>query len=149
MRSYASAYKMCGRRFPSRLNRTARSSRAGPRARRPPNQLAWETLPGSAREGGEQLPSSEYLNEIKAMISGEAQINSKDQSNGYPGIDGIKTCISKAYGGGDYGSVYWISAENIIAVTKTNYVKVSSSAAVTGTGFGANGSTYNNNAFDP
>ena len=44
MRSYASAYKMCVVTFPSRLNRTARSRRAGPRARRPPDQLAWQTL---------------------------------------------------------------------------------------------------------
>jgi hypothetical protein len=47
---------MCVVTFPSRLNRTARSRRAGPRARRPPDQLAWQTLSRSAREGGEQLP---------------------------------------------------------------------------------------------
>lgn len=47
--------KCVSRRFPSRLNRTARSRRAGPRARRPPDQLAWQTLSRSAREGGEQL----------------------------------------------------------------------------------------------
>jgi hypothetical protein len=52
MRSYASAYKMCVATFPSRLNRTARSRRAGPRARRPPDQLAWQTSSRSAREGG-------------------------------------------------------------------------------------------------
>jgi hypothetical protein len=56
MRLDASAYKMCVATFPSPLNRTARSRRAGPRARRLPDQLAWETLSRSAREGGEQLP---------------------------------------------------------------------------------------------
>jgi hypothetical protein len=55
MRLDASAYKMCVATFPSPLNRTARSRRAGPRARRLPDQLAWETLSRSAREGGEQL----------------------------------------------------------------------------------------------
>jgi len=49
--------KCVWRLSPSRLNRTARSRRAGPRARRPPDQLAWQTLSRSAREGGgEQLP---------------------------------------------------------------------------------------------
>jgi hypothetical protein len=52
MRLDASAYKMCVATFPSPLNRTARSRRAGPRARRLPDQLAWETLSRSAREGG-------------------------------------------------------------------------------------------------
>ena len=52
MRLDASAYKMCVATFPSPLNRTARSRRAGPL----PDQLAWETLSRSAREGGEQLP---------------------------------------------------------------------------------------------
>jgi hypothetical protein len=55
MRSYASAYKMCVVTFPSRLNRTARSRRAGPRARRPPDQLAWQTLSLLPERGGEQL----------------------------------------------------------------------------------------------
>src|SRR5438034_10645941 len=43
------------RRFPSPLNRTARSRRASPHARRLPEQLACETLPGSTPRGGEQL----------------------------------------------------------------------------------------------
>jgi hypothetical protein len=92
--------------------------------------------------------SSEYLDEIKAVISGTAQIKSADVNNGYPGIDGLKTCILTAYGPGDYKSVYWISAANIIAVTRSNYKQVSSSLNVSGTGFGANGSTYNHNGDD-
>src|SRR5438552_13370187 len=51
MLSYASAYKMCVPTLSKLLNATARSRRAGPRACRLPDQLAWETLPGSAREG--------------------------------------------------------------------------------------------------
>src|SRR5713101_875110 len=55
MRSYASAYKMCVVTFPSRLNRTARSRRAGPRARRPPDQLAGRRYRVLPERGGEQL----------------------------------------------------------------------------------------------
>src|SRR5437667_5281861 len=51
MLSYASAYKMCVPTLSKLLNATARSRRAGRRACRLPDQLAWETLPGSAREG--------------------------------------------------------------------------------------------------
>src|SRR5271169_425123 len=39
------------------INGSAQSCRPGPRARRLPDQLAWEALPGSARDGGEQLQS--------------------------------------------------------------------------------------------
>jgi hypothetical protein len=92
--------------------------------------------------------SSEYLEEIKAVISGTAQIKSSDYNNGYPGLEGLKTCILYVYGPGTYKSVYWIKSANVIAVTKTNYKQVSSSLNVSGTGFGANGSTYNHNGFD-
>src|SRR5437667_5011934 len=61
MLSYASAYKMCVPTLSKLLNATARSRRAGPRACRLPDQLAWETLPGSAREG-----VSSYKGEARA-----------------------------------------------------------------------------------
>src|ERR1700680_4918329 len=61
--------KCVWRRFPSRLNRTARSRRAGPRARRPPDQLAWQTLSRSAREGGEQLQLLSDLTSVEYLQS--------------------------------------------------------------------------------
>jgi hypothetical protein len=92
--------------------------------------------------------STEYLEEIRAVISGTAQIKSLDVNNGYPGVEGVKECLLRAYGPGNYNTVYWISAANIIAVSKSNFRQVSSSAAVTATAFGANGSTYNHDGID-
>src|SRR5437870_4601077 len=60
------------RRFPSPLNRTARSRRASPHARRLPEQLACETLPGSTPRGGEQLLniSMETMSRAEAIGAG-------------------------------------------------------------------------------
>lgn len=93
---------------------------------------------------------SEFLDEIKASISGVASIKSigDDGNNGYPGIDGIKACLLRAYGPKKYGKVFWIQAANIIAVARSNFRKVSNSLSVTGTGFGFGGSTYNNDIID-
>lgn len=89
--------------------------------------------------------SSQVVEEIKASISGTASIKSVGGDRGYPGIDGIKACLLRMYGPGNYGTVYWISSANIISVTRTGFTKVSNSMDVTGTGFGANGKTYNSN----
>jgi hypothetical protein len=91
--------------------------------------------------------SSEYLDEVKASISATASIKSisTDEHGGYPGIDGIKACLLKAYGPGTYKKVIWIQAANIISVTTSRFTKVSNSLAITGTAFGFDGSTYNSN----
>lgn len=92
--------------------------------------------------------STEYVDEVKASISATASIKSigTDFNNGYPGIDGIKACLYKAYGPGEYKKVIWIQAANVIAVTKSRFSKVSNGMEVTGTGFGFGGSTYNSNS---
>src|SRR5437667_6469221 len=67
MLSYASAYKMCVPTLSKLLNATARSRRAGPRACRLPDQLAWETLPGSAREG---VSSYQHIQQDNKLVIG-------------------------------------------------------------------------------
>lgn len=92
--------------------------------------------------------SSDYLDEVKASVSATASIKSigTDEHNGYPGIDGIKACLFRAYGAGTYKKVIWIQAANIISVTTSRFTKVSNSLAITGTAFGFDGSTYNSNS---
>ena len=62
---------------------------------------------------------------------------------GFPGITVIRTALQNAGLNPNVASVYWISAASTISVSRNTYTKVSSSAQVTGTGFGANGGTYN------
>jgi hypothetical protein len=92
--------------------------------------------------------NAEQLDEVKATIAGTAQIKSTSPNNGYPGIEGVKSCLLQIFGPGSYPTVYWISAANIIEVTKSHFVQVSSSTAVNATGFGFTGSTYNHNGID-
>lgn len=87
--------------------------------------------------------SSEYLDEVKAIIAGTALITQRSPNAGYPGIRGLRACILKNNGPGKYGTVYWIRSANIIAVTKRQFKQVSSAEGVTATGFGLNGNTYN------
>lgn len=89
--------------------------------------------------------AAEYVDEVKASISATASLKSGavDDGNGYPGIDGIKACLLRAYGPKNYKKVIWIQAANIISVTTSRFSKVSNSLAVTGTAFGFNGATFN------
>src|SRR5438132_5086562 len=93
MLSYASAYKMCVPTLSKLLNATARSRRAGPRACRLPDQLAWETLPGSAREGvssyTEGYPRKTRVQHVpdRRRIGGDRSSGcepSRSYSDGYP-----------------------------------------------------------------
>jgi hypothetical protein len=92
--------------------------------------------------------SAEFSDEVKAVISGTAIFSAASPNNGYPGIDGLRACILHNNGSGSYGTVFWISAANILDVTIQHFKQVSSSGSVTGTGFGFNGSTYNHNGTD-
>lgn len=89
--------------------------------------------------------SAEYYDEIKATVAGTAQFSPNSANNGYPGVDGLKACILRNEGPGNYGIVYWISAANIFDVTLQHFKQVSSTEGVTATAFGLNGSTYNHN----
>ena len=86
--------------------------------------------------------SKDSLAEVRVSVSGTALIKSKDASNGFPGYAGIKSCLLHDYGAGDFGTVYWISAANIITVSSQVYTKVDGSLGVSGQGFGFGGSTY-------
>lgn len=92
--------------------------------------------------------STDYLDEVKASVSATASIKASgsDKRGGYPGIDGIKACLLLAYGPGTYKKVIWIQSANIISVTTSRFTKVSNSFAATGTAFGFNGATYNENS---
>lgn len=92
--------------------------------------------------------SMEYLDEIKAVISGTAQIKALTYNDGYPGVEGIRACLLEAYGPGNYDKVYWIAAANVIDVTRSNFRKVGSALSVTASAFGAESSTYNHNGAD-
>lgn len=90
--------------------------------------------------------TSEYVDEVKASVSAIASIKSSGtEYSGYPGIAGIRACLLQAYGPARYNKVYWISAANVISVTTSRYYKVGDSLAITGTGFGFDGATYNSN----
>jgi hypothetical protein len=89
--------------------------------------------------------SSDRFNEIKATTVATATFSNDSPSSGYPGIEAIKAAMAAA--GHDPAVVpfvYWLSAGNTIAVSTDTFTKVSSDEHVTGTGIGANGSTYNN-----
>lgn len=92
--------------------------------------------------------SSDYVDEVKASVSATASIKASgaDKKGGYPGIDGIKACLLLAYGPGTYKKVIWIQSANIISVTTSRFTKISNSFAATGTAFGFNGATYNENS---
>ena len=88
--------------------------------------------------------SDEYYDEIRATTVATAVIAEGAPNAGFPGIQAIKNALLTARGISDVPVVYWISAANVISVSKTTFQKVSSSVAVSYSGFGANGSTYNN-----
>ena len=92
--------------------------------------------------------SADYIDEVKASISATASISTAgtDDGNGFPGIGGIKACILKNFGPGNYKKVIWIQSANIISVTTSRYSKVSNGFDVKGTGFGFDGSTYNSSS---
>jgi hypothetical protein len=87
--------------------------------------------------------SDEAYDEIKATTVGTATIADGAPNAGFPGIEAINTALKNAGANPNVASVYWISAANTISVSRNTYTKVTSTAQVSGTGFGANGSTYN------
>lgn len=110
---------------------------------------SYDSLIDNKYAGGGNVPfvaataSGELYDEVKATIAGTALITPGSPNNGYPGIDGLRACILHNNGPGNYGTVYWISAANILDVTVQHFTQVSSTESVTATGFGLNGSTYN------
>jgi hypothetical protein len=92
--------------------------------------------------------NAEYYDEVKASVVGTAQFSPTSPNNGYPGIEGLKQCILSNEGPGTYGTVYWISAANILDITLQHFVQVTNTDGVTATAFGLNGSTYNHTGTD-
>jgi hypothetical protein len=87
--------------------------------------------------------SAESYDEVKATTVATARIADGAPNAGFPGITVIRTALQNAGLNPNVSSVYWISAASTISVSRNTYTKVNSSAQVTGTGFGANGGTYN------
>jgi hypothetical protein len=87
--------------------------------------------------------SDETYDDVKVTIVATATVADGTQNAGYPGISAIRKALQNAGMNKNVTYVYWISAANTILVSNTSYTKVSSATKVTGTGFGASGSTYN------
>jgi hypothetical protein len=87
--------------------------------------------------------SDETYDDVKATIVATATIDDSAPNAGFPGVAAVKAALLNAGINANVPAVYWISAANTISVSRDTYTKVTSSAQVTGTGFGANGSTYN------
>jgi hypothetical protein len=87
--------------------------------------------------------SDESYDEVKATTVATARIADGASNAGFPGVAAIRTALLNAGLDPNVASVYWISAASTISVARNTYTKVTSTAQVTGTGFGANGGTYN------
>jgi hypothetical protein len=87
--------------------------------------------------------SAETYDEVKATTVATATISAGAPNGGFPGVPAIRTALTNAGLNPNVPVVYWISAANTISVARNTYTKVNSTAQVTGTGFGANGGTYN------
>lgn len=87
--------------------------------------------------------NDETYNELKATTVSTATIDSGAPDGGFPGLDKVKAALKSAGARPGVTFVFWISAANTISVTSSVYTKVDSTAQVSGTGFGANGKTYN------
>jgi hypothetical protein len=87
--------------------------------------------------------SDETYDEVKATTVATATIADGAPNSGFPGVAAIRTALQNAGLDPNVPVVYWISAANTISVSRDTYTKVNSTAQVTGTGFGANGNTYN------
>jgi hypothetical protein len=92
--------------------------------------------------------SDEVYNEVTATILATATFSDSSPNAGYPPIDQIRSALKQVGKVPTQGYVYWLSAANVISVTNKQFTKVSSTANVTVTGVGINGSTYNSNAVD-
>ena len=87
--------------------------------------------------------SDETYDEVKATTVATATIAGGTSNGGFPGVPAIQAALKNAGLSPSTPVVYWISAANTISVSRNTYTKVNSTAQVTGTGFGANGGTYN------
>lgn len=87
--------------------------------------------------------SDETFDEVKATTVATATIADDVPNSGFPGVPAIKAALRNAGLDPNARVVYWISGANTISVSRNTYTKVNSTAQVTGTGFGANGSTFN------
>ncbi len=87
--------------------------------------------------------SADTYDQVQATTVATATIADGAPNSGFPGVAAIRTALQNAGLNANAPFVYWISAANTISVSRDTYTKVNSTAQVTGTGFGANGSTYN------
>lgn len=91
--------------------------------------------------------SSDVYDEVTATILATATFSDSSPNSGYPSIDQIRSALHQV-GRTNVPYVYWLSAANVISVTKKQFRKVESAANVTVTGIGINGSTYNSSTRD-
>lgn len=103
--------------------------------------------------GGGSVPfltasgSSDVYDEVTATILATATFSDSSPNAGYPSIEQIRSALQQV-GRANVPYVYWLSSANVISVTKKQFRKVESTANVTVTGIGINGSTYNSSARD-
>ncbi len=89
--------------------------------------------------------SEQVYDEVRATTVATALITGETTNAGFPVVESIKTALKNAGADPNVNFVYWLEAANVISVTRSSYQKVTSTAQVTGTAFGANGATYNYN----
>jgi hypothetical protein len=112
-------------------------------------QPNFDSLLTNQYSGGGSVPflsasaSDETYDEVKATTVATATIAENASNGGFPGVPAIQAALKNAGLNANTPVVYWISAANTISVSRNTYTKVNSTAQVSGTGFGANGGTYN------